>query len=388
MGRDVALREVTKTAPQALLLIALAAAWMRQDKKGADEVLPPAPQRPVEGLAGFSSRSTLAWGEDGKQAHQLHCVFVFPERVRINRIDADGQWTSEYRFGGSLFRRVPAEQGSTVPPPEERSAILLQFALRQAAMLWPQTFAWQPLGEKLRAVVGPEGSLEASIGPDGRPLELRALDAGGRTAFALDSFTWREHSRRTWPATMVWWQGGRRLGLETVESASTSIGYVDSYFLPQDRRAPNSTAATHEEVVSIRVGPFAERREALKPSPTWAQICSSLQDRVRLEEQLLREVGYDLGIEVAIEIDGDGQPAATLLRAFGRAQPLPRGWQVVEAYDALACYAPGFDALAGSLRGVRAKLSPEIEPGAAHVRWTLGENPPSKLQLVQPLPRE
>jgi len=348
---------------------------------------PLAPRRAVAGLRGFVSRSTLVFDELPEVPHALEAVFVFPDRGRW-RIEpaqaSSGDRRLRFRYGPSVFELDPGSARSRRLEPEAERPALLQMELRRAVMTWPHGFDWTGTGQARSAGLGPLGELEASLDPQtGLPRELRSLQPDGSALEILSEITWRECDGRRWPASWRLAAGGRPIWRETIERIETGWSFLDSYFLPPDRRpaAPPDAGRPQHLDLPRRV----ERAFALPEGTSWEEARTRAASlRATWAERL------ELHPATEFELRADGRPAAVRLRLRDAGAEAPEGWRFAPGGPGLSSLAEtpeGIDA--ALLRGLAGAVPVGATGGTPYTSQPPGSQAGGRVQVVLPIePRD
>lgn len=345
--------------PVAALLVALAAAPARQGGS----------------VVGFESRSRVTFAGHPEAPHELRVVYGGTDRARWELSAGDaGNRRLRHRRGDELWETGAGSGESAAVEGAEAPAFLRSIELRRAVLDWPQGFAWRGEGEVRRADLGPAGSLVARL-PEGGglPERVAALDADGREVETIDALRWTEPAAlaeetgdRPRPTSFTLRVGGRAVWSEEVVTPPVGARYLDLFFVPPDRRAPEARQGrTTVEIVHVDLAGALERAVDL---PADLDLAAALEQHERLVAA--DASGLELEPTATFELDDAGRPARALLRAPAR-EPVPPGWVARPPSPALALMTldvgrvPG--ALARVLGAVPAgarRAAPRVQVGA------------------------
>lgn len=344
------------------------------------------PRQNVAGLSGFESVSVLHYAADPDEKHELTCLYVFPARARW-QITVRGKPELgrhvEYRCGDAYFELAQssdrsAEVGATAAQPNQRESKCELFELRRAAFLWPDGFDWTGEGSSRSALTECGRKLTANLDPDGRPSSLSFEPQPLRGDESLHIRSWRNRHERWWPDVLEFRQGSNLVWSEHVESLTTRLALLDSYFVPPDRRAL-AGALREAHVLHFDAPPQHEIRLGLEQTLDWA-------DAARIWAEFQQRVAAELPSEwrclpaVAFELNDQGLPTAAIVRLRGSGAP-PKGVVATAAEQALTTSEPWPIA---DLKGARDRLRRSI-PGEASLGRVLllFSGPPASAASVQ-----
>jgi hypothetical protein len=361
-----------------VLALALVPALRGQDPKPAPDALSTLEARaPIAGLAGIRSTSTLTYAEAPERPHELESTYLFPDRGRWQVVDESARSGRQivYRAGREFFVLEPASTRSIRIDPQEHSvdwsANLRAFELRRALLLWPDGFAWSGEGA-VRSAKIECGSLEATLGSDGRP-ERIAIQAPDVPAEGYAAIRWSEQRGRWWPSSMEFVLDGARVWSETVRSVDTQVHLLDLYFVPPDRRpAPLAQSAMLRQVIHGDVPSGLRKRVALASGASWPDV----EKRWPVEVSAARAAGLDVEPGAWIELDTEGRPIALVLhvldggaRTRGKGDP-PAGTELAAEQPAVLAGLNGVDVdLGEALRTLRGSVPEGTLAGEAYARF-------------------
>ena len=356
---------------QAALAFAVLWAATAQEPHQAPQASPPgkkdAPQgapplQPIAGLNGFESVSTLVYVLAPDRPHRLEATYVFPERVRW-RLSAGVEEKAErhihYRFGAQVYLVPAGTAGSRELVDEERLDVLRQTELRRAVMLWPDGFQWKGEGAERTADLGPLGSLRARFvaTADPRPAEIIDLDASGKSIDAFRAVTWKETDRRFWPAAMELWHEGSLVWKETVDSIQTTKRFIDSYFVPGDRREAVPRGPQTGQVRELDLPESCALRVQLADGTSWAEAQAELVRLRGVWSERLKAQGQELDRAATFEVSKELSPTACLLRLAKVPEKPPEGFATVHARKGVTVAVAGLtEATSARLDGLRSAL--------------------------------
>ncbi len=330
---------------------------------------PPPARAPIAGLRGFESRSRIEYPGQPGRLHDLRAAYVFPARVRwwiAARDGATQQRRMRYQFGEHVLAVEPQQSTSVEYRAEDRAALLAAFEMRRALFLWPDDRAWTSEGETRKSVLANGDILRAKLsGSPPRPIEL-AYDAVAHEFH--DSFraiTWRVEGTRAWPATFEVWNGTTLAWREAVDAVDVETRFVDSFFVPPDRRGV--AGAPMDDVRHLDIPPACVRRVELPAGATW--------DAARAERVRLQKEGAAAGLPaleefVTFEVRADGSPAAVLLRLAANPERVPEGFAALPDRVGVARSVRGLSAVTPDvLKALSARLPAGATAGRAYVRF-------------------
>jgi hypothetical protein len=344
-----------------------------------------AAREPVAGLAGFQSQSVLTFDVQPDVAQRLEATYVFPSRARW-WMTAPNARDAIYRCGELFYELMPG-QGTSVELGDPRTrderwrATCQGLELRRALFQWPDGFSWSGEGQARTAKSDCGAELVATLGPDGRPVEVAAV--GGAGDESLRKVTWREHRGRWWPSTLELHHGGARVWSERVERVDTQLFLLDLFFLPPDRRpAPASQAAM---LAQVRHGDLAEGyalRLELEPASRWGDLAARWDELARAHAKGAAGA-WRPEPGAWVELAGDGSPAALVLRFQpGEGDP-PEGLERARERSALVVVLNGVGLdFAAALAALREAVPPAARAGTAYARFRGAPSPDGPAQVL------
>ncbi len=344
---------------------------------------PPPPRAPIASLRGFESRSRIEYAAQPGRGHELRAAYVFPERVRWWISARDG--TNEerrlrYRLGRHVLAVEPRQSGSVEYAAEDRDALIAAFELRRALFLYPDGFEWTGDTLERRAVLSNGDVLTARLaGKPARPVRLDLRPASGEFRDSYRSITWRTEGARAWPASFEVWNAETLAWRETVDAIDVETRFLDSFFVPPDRRGVVGTP-----VVGVRdldIPPVCVRRLEIQAGSTW-DAARAEHDRVAAAHA--RTSAPALENFLTFEIAADGTPRAILLRLARVPDEVPESFRVLPERIGVATSVRGLVGVTvEALERVSGRLPPGSKPGPAYVRFD-GAKPEGDVVVVVP----
>ncbi len=339
-----------------------------------DPSLPP--RRAIAGIAGFQSSSRIVFDREPGKVHTLAATFLFPERTRLClSLEQDKRLERVilYRAGTRSFSIDQDVSSSKELAGEERAGFFLQTELRRALFLWPDGFAWSGEGRARAAELGSAGRLEAQVGLDGRPLSMGSFDAAGNRAELLEAIAWKQKGARYFPSHFTLKAGAELIWSEDVLEFETALDYVDDFFLPPDRRAPDVLAgkAPADPVIeAIDLPAVWELRVALKGDAT-----ANLTEARKAAEALSttwRDRGVAVQAGTILELDRRGALTAFVLNVPDAGTPPAEGWKLRPERPAWSMALVSVGALnRAAIESMAVRLPPE---GVADFELHIAEN--------------
>ena len=340
-------------------LLALVAAAQAEDGPR-----PPARRSGIAGISGFETSSRITFAGAPDDPHRIEMIYLFPDRARLTlRREGTADRMIEYRFGERAYLLPPGKSESVEFVGEERDGQLRQKELRRAVMLWPDGFAWTGEGNVRTAPLlrrtgdDPEqaiGSLHATLGDKGRPKRVEIRPPEGESPEALEILGWREVDGRTWPAELRLIQSGELVWEEHVETVRTRILYVDSYFLPPDRKH----LSPDERILESPLLGNTYRLVALPRGTGWEKARKREAELRRSEAEKLGG-GRKLDDVPTFQLHPDGEPAAVVLRLSRPEKTPPAGWSTLPETDGLSWVVGGTGAISQGLLDGLLRAVPE-----------------------------
>jgi hypothetical protein len=340
----------------------------------------------------------LVYDEGAHVLHRLVATYVFPDRARWFLSTGDDKALERqmrYRSGGRVFSIDGRSTASHELEGEERTATLRQFELRRATMLWPDGFEWKIVSAEARADAGELGTIVAQLETETssdkdrpalvRPTRMALVDRMGAEHESFRNITWREVRGRRWPASSELWLGDKRVWRERFDSVETNIRFVDSYFLPPDRRESLPTRTKSGQVQHLDLPSTVASRVMLRASDWEAALSECARIRDECARKLSKQ-GLELESKWTIEISADAAPIACILRLIESTRAPPPEFDPVPARSGVGLLVQGIaevtPAAVNALDSTRPKSS---KPLAAYVRFDREQFRPGPMLIVMPV---
>ncbi len=284
-------------------------------------------RRPIAGLGGFQSVSSVRYSEAPELEHELTCTYVFPARARW-QLAVPGQPQLgrhvEFRYGQRFFELPQSaersrETATRSADGSDWTSKCELLELRLAVFLWPDGFAWREDGPRRRAAGECGRELVALLDAQGRPTQVSFAAQPGQAEDELRISVWREQYGRRWPAELELWRAGQPIWKEQVTTVVTQVALLDSYFLPPDRRGPPASAQA-APVLHFDAPAQTEVREPVAAGEDWTKArerWSALATRI--DTQL--PPGWERLSTMAFELSASGEPESVVVRLRGRGAP-------------------------------------------------------------------
>jgi hypothetical protein len=336
------------------------------------------PRRPIGGLHGIETRSTLRYADSPDETQSFEAIYVFPDRARWEFELASGERRRVYRSGDALFF---AQSGPSQPLGDaQHDRLLGDLELRRAMLLWPGGFEWKETDDGPESDLDVAGRLRAKV--DEKTGELRTLWLLAPDGTPLESFRelrWRTDGGRRWPVSLEFWHGDTLLWNETFDRTSPAR-YVESFFVPPDRR--ESDAPTEAAQGEQPLQPFTSFRLELPSDTSWDDAQElERQARSRWAEKLPKATISDRPTFV---IGEKGTPVAALLRIEPPLSQVPKGWTAQGPRRGIGSFMP-YKTLSSLDRErvswMRSLVPSGAKPAAPYVRI---DRKGGLIQLVQP----
>lgn len=348
-------------------------------------------EAPVGTPTGFQVTSTVTFASMPDRPHKLDATFSSTTRARmwIGRDEAGvRKGSSFYRSGDSVWEWDPKASKSTELHGDARVALMLSLELRRAAFLWPDAFEWKVLGDERHVELPALGSLHAIFAQptDLAPREIVAFDVKGTSIERVKLVSRREQNGRTWPARLELWQGDALLWTEDVDSVDTTARWIDSAFLPPDRRSSSGAPHVVPAIQERELPSYCGRRFALTAGCDWdAALDREAHERAEWEKRL-RASGIELEPRVTLYVGSDGRPEAFVLRLAKIPETMPEGFSVKDAQRGIATLLPSFrEVTTAKITELGTHVPGGTRAGAPYVRLPFGDRPPKQLLLVVPI---
>jgi hypothetical protein len=357
------------------------------------------PRKAIAGIRGFESLSTLVFEAKPQPPHTLRATYVFPDRVRwwigVGE-DKSLERQMRYRFGADVCAIDPQASKSHPLEGGARDEALAQMEMRRALMLWPAGFEWSAEGGSKTASLGALGALRADVKPgaEARPERIAWLGADKQVVDEFRAIAWREDGPKAWPTKLELWHAGTLVWRETIDAIDVSTRFIDSYFVPSDRRESSGGKAMEVGQVSPMDLPAHRRRRiALKPGATWDEAREKYQSLRTETSAELAARGLALDDKATFEVDAALAPTAVLLRLAPNAKApgaeLEKDWPLWRERPGLVTFVIGLsDAKSSRLQSLRAALPSDAAAGIPYVRFDPAK-PGEHVLIVLPLePRD
>ena len=340
MGQSASLRAAAALliARPALLLLGTpglatepGALWEAQEPKASEPRRDPGPRTPIAGITGFDSLSKVRFAASPEVVHELKVTCSFPERMRwMMSAKVEGSLVRElqYQYGDAIYRIPTGTGASQLCEGEARKEILQRMQLRRALMLYPDGFEWKGVGVERTSEMGPLGSLRAHLPADAgsRPSAIECVDPAGRTTDGYRAVTWRETGGRSWPAAMEFWHGEERLWAETVESVDTSSRFLESFFVPPDRREGSTSRPVGGEIQTLEIPETCVLRTTIAAGTSWEAALRDHEVLRATHSKRLDASGLKLEGIATFEVSEKGEPTASILRLAALPADTPEGF--------------------------------------------------------------
>ncbi len=398
MGRSTAVVGVAASAAITIVCASMRFAPQGRVAEREDFAQTSTTPKKIAGLRGFESVSSLVYDEAAHAPHRLIATYVFPDRARWFLSTGDDKVLERqmrYRSGERVFSIDGRSTVSYELEGEERTATLRQLELRRATMLWPDGFDWKISGAEARADAGALGTIVAQLEPQSgsdkdRPLSVQPvrtalLDRLGTAHESFRNITWREIRGRRWPATSELWLGDKRVWSERYDSVDTAIRFVDSYFLPPDRRESPPAQPKSSRVQHLDLPATVSLRVALQASDWEAALAECARIRDEWSPRLSKR-SLELESKWTIEIGGDAAPTACILRLIESTRAPPPEFTATPARSGVGLLVEGIAGVTpvnvSALDGARPKSS---KPLAAYVRFEREQFRGGPMLIVMPV---
>lgn len=360
------------------LLIAIAT------QRSGDELAPPPPRKPIANLRGFASQSTLTFVEDRAAKYRLEASFIFPARVRLWLQSVEGPASDRLaylQYGEHVFaidRGHETVSRELAGPERDGTQRLLE--LRQALFIWPAGLDWHDADGGRIANLTRDDRFFARV-ERGLPSTLEWLGADGTCHAAFRGIAWTIDGDRRVPTAFTFVHQGTEVWCETVASVDFAVDYIDSHFVPPDRKSASTTQRRATDV-EVNLPRCAVRKVAITIGDDWPRALREFDDA---RERVARASG-ELHIDATptFEIDDRGRPTHAVLRLIDGPMRLPAGWTALpdrRAWTRAVALDPA--ALRTAVQSLRALAPAKARLGQAYVRTSSGPEGLA-VQLVQP----
>jgi len=361
---------------------------------------PPIIQRPaarvaVGGLSSIDCASIVVYASAPDVPHRLNATYAFPDRARWwLGIGAENspERVMRLRFGDALFAVEKSGAASRELLAEERAEAVVQLEMRRALFMWPLGFEWKRDGDVAHASIARIGKLSARFVDKiaATPIALEFTAENGTAGDAFRAITWREDKGKAWPVALELWHDAARVWSETVRAVDAHTRFIDSFFLPPDKR--DGSASKPLAVGAVRGTDLPEcrmQRIALKEGATLAQAFEEWQRTFAARSPEITARGLALEEKVTLEIDRDAAPRALLLRLAPTRVAVPediaKSFVVVPERPALTTFVMGLTSVSKEpLDALAAAVPSDATTGTAYVRFD-PKKPTEHVLVVLPL---
>lgn len=349
----------------------------------------------IGGIRSIDCASVVVYSAAPDVPHRLNATYAFPQRTRwwLGLGDeASPERQMRFCYGDALY--AVDRQGGTSREllAEEHAEAHVQLEMRRALLLWPLGFEWKRTGVESSSSLPNTGRLvahfadETAQNPDS--LSFFALD--GRPGDEFRALTWRTDQGKAWPTNLELWHEHELVWTETVRSIDTRTRFIDSFFLPPDRRDIGSSKPL--EVGALRSTDLTEcrvQRLALEPNLTLTAALEAWARITREQGALLAPRGFALDDKVTIEISRTAQPAAILLRLAPTTRGLPedlaKAFEIVRERPALTTFVIGVQNVAeAEVKKLYGGVPADATGGTPYVRLD-PKKPDQHVLIVLPL---
>lgn len=337
----------------ATILLAAIPFGPAQESKEKPPAREPGPREPIAGLAGFDSLSKVRLASSPDVPRELKVTCSFPDRMRwmlSGQVEGSLVRELQYQHGDSVYRIPTGTGASEACEGESKAVILRRLHLRRALMLFPDGYEWKGEGESRTTSLGRLGSLRARVSaePEGRPGAIDCFDAEGTATESCRAVTWRKLAGRSWPATLELWSGEERVWVETVESVDTSARFVDSFFLPPDRREGSTAQPVATGARTLDIPATCSLRTVVPAGSSWEAALSGFEGLRSSVSTRLAGEGLKLESIATFEVSDQGLPTASILRLTTTPEIPPQGFAKEAARRGLALAVEGFAGAGGN----------------------------------------
>lgn len=339
------------------------------------------PRRAIAGIQTLATTSTVTFDAAPEKTHELVATFAFPGRARLQltlQDNATMQRKLRYVYGELAFALEPGSKASVELQAADRDEALAEVELRRAAFLWPDGFEWKAKDALREASAGKLGTLRARLedaqrspGAPAAPAAIELVDEHGAARIALRAIRWLEKDGRTWPASFEIWRGDKRVATEMVDARDTTRSYLDSFFLPADRR---DASTEHDAMIGVvrsqELPSFCARRVVLEAGSTWTTARAQIE-KLRVEwSATLARSSLALEPNWTVELDAEARPVALLVRTTAVPATPPEGFETTAVRQARVVFVRGLEeATAERLAALRRAAPPQAQAQAAYVRF-------------------
>lgn len=347
-----------------------------------------APLEPTERPLVFETTARVVYAAQPDRPHRLVASYAGPDRARWQITLAEGEASAlrlvRYRHGERVWAHDPGEGASRELEGEARELELASLELRRALAAWPDGFAWTGEGERRAADLGALGRLDARLAADGLPCELRSLDREGREREGYRAVRWLERAGRRWPAAAERWSAGELVWREELETATARVRFLDSAFVPADRRGEQRAEVVRPQVVEVQAS--CGRRFELAPGIGWDQALAELEDLHARLGPPVAAAGHALERKATVELGPGLAPRACVLRLERvPAGSPPEGFELAPARKVAAVAVSGLERLSARHLDLLAEAAPGSDRREAYVRFDLDAPTVGQALLLLPI---
>jgi len=350
----------------------------------------------IAGLRGLTVVSRVVFLSAPDSPHSFETNYIFPDRARwwLSFEDEDyGYRRAEYRYGDRIFIFDAGSSTSEELLELDHADSMRRMELRRALFLYPDGFEWKLDAKTGTTALGELsdgsaiGSLVVELDSDDRPARMRVLTPEGEEQETLAVERWKKKNDRNWPELLQLVVGEQVVWTETVLKVDPGRRYIDSFFIPVDRRAGGAQELgvdTNTEVRQIDLPIFAYRNFELPAKTTWTDALRLGREIWERENKPGSAVRGRLDPDLRFEIDARGRPTFAVLH-LAETSPLPDQWQLTEARSGLMIVLDKFEHLSGSrIDGLLRSIPVGSRPTPAYAR-TIGEQESYRVQVLLPL---
>ena len=350
------------------------------------------PKPQPAGLAGLVCVSELVYPGAEDETAELSATYA-GDRARwlfTRKVGGALRRALHYRRAGRFFRVSELATESEELIGAQAEAALLGFELRRALLTWPDGFEWSGTGAVREARIpgAPAEAalkLEAQLGADGRPVEMAGW-RGSERREVYRSIRWREQTGRWTALEMELVRDGATLWRERIRSVDTRARFLDSFFLPPDRRSAVA-AQPRVQIGRATLGelpPLVGRRFALE-ARAWPEAVSEARRLAAAARKELEPAELEIDPGADFEVTALGEPTHCLLRLAGEPERLPEGWSRTPRRQAGMMHVAGPPPLApGVLERLFASLPQDARAAKPYVRFPAIAAEAPVVQLVLP----
>lgn len=372
-----------------------ASAKTPQTKPEKPAIARPAARVAVGGMASIDCASIVVYASAPDTPHRLNATYAFPDRARWWLGLGDGQSPERVmrlRFGDAIFAVENQASASRELLAGERTEAVVQLEMRRALLSWPHGFDWKREANVAHASIAGVGKLTARFtdAVAATPIALEFTADDGKPGDSFRAIQWRDDKGKAWPVSLELWHDDARVWSETVRTVDTQSRFIDSFFLPPDKRDGSSSRPL--EVGNVRSTDLPEcrvQRIPLKDGTTLAVAFEEWQRTFAARTQELASRGLTLEEKVTLEVDSDAAPRALLMRLAPTRAAVPedvaKSFAVVLERPALTTFVMGLKSVSkGPLESLTRAVPSDATPGVPYLRFD-PKKPTEHVLLVLPL---